>query len=217
MVASALAGPSLEQVQSNFQLAIPRITRHARCFFRHVQCQHRRADYLNEVVGLCWAWWLRLMDRGKDPRQFVSTIADFAVRAVRAGRRLCGQLKAKDVMNEHTQSRHGFKVESLPLSTRKCHEELHGGVTGQRQLDIYEERLKDNTRTPPDEQAAFRIDWPCWPRSPTTRDQRIIEMMARNERTMDLSRRFGISPARVSQLRRQYHTDWCRFTDTIAS
>jgi hypothetical protein len=62
------------------------------------------------------------------------------------------------VLSERAQQRHGFRVERLPISTRTCHEELHG-VTGQRHLDAYEERLRDNTRTPPDEQAAFRLDF----------------------------------------------------------
>lgn len=212
MTATVVCQP-IDQLQSEFARAMPRIVRHARCFFRHIQCQHRRSDCINEVVSLCWAWWLRLVDRGKDPRQFVSVIAGFAVRAVRSGRRLCGQERAKDALSTVAQQRHGFKVESLPLSTRRCHEEVHGGVTGQRQMDIYEERLHENTRTQPDEQAAFRIDWPCWLDTRTDRDRRLIEMMARNERTLDLSRKFGLSPSRISQLRRDYQSDWRRFTE----
>jgi hypothetical protein len=139
-------------------------------------------------------------------RQFVSVLADFAVRAVRAGRRLCGQLKPKDVLSERAQRRHGFRVQSLPLSTRTCHEELNG-LGGQRHLDAYEERLHDNTRTPPDEQAAFRIDFPAWLTTRTERDRRIINDMAVGEGTNHLARRFGLSPARVSQLRREYSQD----------
>jgi hypothetical protein len=35
--------------------------------------------------------------------------------------------------------------------------------------------------------------------------------MARNKRTLDLSRQFELSPARISQLRREFHDDWRRF------
>jgi hypothetical protein len=35
--------------------------------------------------------------------------------------------------------------------------------------------------------------------------------MANNERTSDLGRRFDLSPARISQLRRELHADWTRF------
>jgi len=66
--------------------------------------------------------------------------------------------------------------------------------------------------TPPDEQAAFRIDFPDWLTTRTERDRRIIGDMVVGEKTMHLARRFGISPARVSQLRREYHDDWRQFT-----
>ena len=35
--------------------------------------------------------------------------------------------------------------------------------------------------------------------------------MANNEGTLDLSRRFELSPGRISQLRREFHDDWRRF------
>ena len=46
----------------------------------------------------------------------------------------------------------------------------------------------------------------------TDRDRRIMERMSVGERTMKLADQFGISPARISQLRRQFHDDWQRFT-----
>jgi hypothetical protein len=77
--------------------------------------------------------------------------------------------------------------------------------------------LHENTVTPPDEQAAFRIDFPDWLTTRTERDRRIISDMAVGEKTMHLARRFGISPARVSQLRREYHNDWRQFTGEAVS
>lgn len=49
----------------------------------------------------------------------------------------------------------------------------------------------------------------------TKRDRRIIEDMDLNERTLDLSKKFGISPGRVSQLRREYMDDWMRFVGDV--
>ena len=81
-----------------------------------------------------------------------------------------------------------------------------------------EERLSDNTRTPPPDQAAFRIDFKTWLRSLTPRERRIIRVMILGERTKDLSRKFEITPGRVSQMRREFHDDWCRFVgDDMAS
>jgi hypothetical protein len=35
--------------------------------------------------------------------------------------------------------------------------------------------------------------------------------MMRNERTLDLSKRFEVSAGRISQMRRELHEDWLRF------
>ena len=122
-----------------------------------------------------------------------------------------GYEKAKDAMNERTQRRRGFKVESLPMETRLSYESLYSTVYGQRQHDAFEERLCDNTQTPVPEQVAFRIDFPQWLTTRTERDRRIIDDMAMGERTDHLARKHGISPARISQLRREYHADWQTF------
>jgi hypothetical protein len=38
-----------------------------------------------------------------------------------------------------------------------------------------------------------------------------IDHLMVGERTLEVSRRFGFSPARVSQLRREFRDDWSRF------
>ena len=202
---------TLAQLQAAFLAMWPRIVSHARVYFRGVPCPQRRADCIAEVVALCWKWFRALARRGKDARRFVSALAGYAVRAVWGGRRLCGQLPGKDVLSELAQWRHGFRVEGLPASTRRGHEDLHSVGGGQRQAGAFEERLRDNTRTAVPEQAAFRCDFPGWLATRTERDRRVIHDMARNERTSDLARKYGISPARVSQLRREYYDDWQRF------
>src|SRR5579862_5161281 len=112
MVASAV--PSINRIQSDFLTALPRINKHARLYFRHVPCRHRKADLVSEVVAICWKWWLRLVEVGKNPRAFVSVLATFAAKAVRSGRRVCGQLKPNDVLSERAQQRHNFSVSKLP-------------------------------------------------------------------------------------------------------
>ena len=180
---------SVSQLQAAFVAVQSRIVTHAHIYFRDIVCPQRRTDAIAEAVALCWKWFRNLAQRGKDPRRFVSVLAGYAVRAVRCGRRVCGQLKAHDVLNERGQHRYGFRIEALPLSTRTGHEELYGTVNGQRRIDTFEERLQDNTRTPVPEQAAFRCDFPAWLATRTERDRHIIEDMARNERTMDLARK----------------------------
>jgi hypothetical protein len=206
-----MPGLHLALLQARFVALLHRIELHGRIYFRHVRCPQRKADAIQEMRSLAWIWFLSLVEKGKDPADFVATFVSFLARAVKCGRRLAGMLKAKDVMNPATQQRRGFTVEPLPFSHRAGHERLYSDPNGQELVDAYEERLRDNTITPVPDQVIFRVDFPAWLATLTGRERRMIRLMARNERTLDLSRRFEVSPARISQLRREFRDGWLRF------
>ena len=211
MTTIPIAQLSLSQLQAAFLALLPRIVTHAGVVFRGERCRASRDDRIAETVAVAWGWFVRLAARGKDPRAFPSVLAGYAARAVQSGRRACGQLSAKDAGNECTQWRQGFRVERLPTLTRQAFARVHGSA-GQRAMDAFEERLQHNTQTPVDQQVAFRCDFPAWLQTQSERDRRLIQAMAANERTTTLAGKFGLSPARVSQLRRHFHTDWEQFT-----
>jgi hypothetical protein len=202
--------PPIEVLHARFLLILPRVELHGRIYFRHLR-HHKKADAIQEMRGLAWKWYLRLVERGKDPCDFLAAFVTLLARAVNSGRRLAGMAKSKDALNPHTQRRHGFTVEPLPTSTLISHERLYSEVNGQRQLDAYEERLRDNTITPVVDQVVFRIDWPAFLRTLTARERRMIKAMAQNERTNHLSKQFEVCPARISQMRREFHDGWQRF------
>jgi hypothetical protein len=189
---------SVHVLQVRFLSILPRIELHGRISFRYLRCPHQRADAVAEVVALTWKWHLRLAERGKDATRFPATLATFAARAVKAGRRVCGQERAKDVLSPTAQRRHHFAVECLPDFSSLSSNPLA-------------EALRDNTQTPPPEQAAFRLDFPAWLQTRTERDRRLAEDLMTGERTQEVSTKFALSPARVSQLRRDFHDDWQRF------
>lgn len=161
-----------------------------------------------EMRVLAWLWFLRLARLGKNVAEFLTVFTTFLARAVNSGRRLVGTNKTNDVMCPKTQKRQGFRVESLSGSAQVSHDRLCGDPHGQEAQDAWEERLKDNTLSPVPDQAAFRIDFPNWHRTRCYRDRQIIDCMLLDHRTQELSRIFGISPGRISQLRREYHDDW---------
>jgi hypothetical protein len=43
----------------------------------------------------------------------------------------------------------------------------------------------------------------------------VIDALLAGGRTRDVSRRFGLSPGRVSQLRRDFREDWRRFVEEV--
>ena len=201
-------GPGACQLQAAFLLILPRIQTHAEIHFRHLRCPGRREDAVAEVVALAWMWFLRLTQQRKDVAEFVSAVADFAVRHVRSGRGLCGQQRSKDAMSPVAQRLHGFRVEPLTQPTRQGHDGLFSDPHGQDTRDAFEERLRDNTVTPPEEQAAFRMDYPVWLSQLGDRNRKIAEDMALDHSTRELAARHRLSQGRISQLRREFHLDW---------
>ena len=191
-------GQGAGALHAPFLALLPRIERHARIAFRHLGCPQGRDDAVGEAVALAWRSYLRLVERGKDPAQFVSKFADYAARAVRRGRRVCGQEAGQEVLSPRAQARHDFAVLRLLQRTT-----LNGSPL--------EEALLDNAVTPPPEAAAFRIDFPAWLATWPERDRRLIEGLGLGERTMALAQQFGLTPGRISQKRREYHGDWERF------
>jgi hypothetical protein len=195
MVASATP---FQVLHARFLSILPRIEKHAHVYFRQIKCREQKADRVAETVALAWKWFVRLAERGKDARQFPSRLADFAARAVHSGRRVTGQISPKDVLSERAQQRHHFCVGKLPDFSTESTNPLA-------------EALADNTKSPVPDQVQFRCDFPAWLTTRTQRDRRLIDHMAMRERTKDLARKFGLSEARISQLRREYQQDWQRY------
>ena len=200
-------------VQAHFVAILPRIELHAKIYFRDVKCPHRKEDFIQETRALAWKYFIRAIQQGKDPLTFVSLIATFAARHARSGRRLCGQERSKDTLSPLAQRRRGFTVKTLPVTTTQPREQFYANPHGQRLIDAVEERLRDNTLTSVPDQVCFRLDFPAWLTTRTERDRRIIDDMGLNHRTQDLSKKFGVSPSRISQLRREYRDDWTNFVD----
>jgi hypothetical protein len=198
VIASAPPAPPTDALHTVFLSILPRIILHGEVVFRRVRCPHRKEEYLAEMTALCWRWLVRLAAQGKDATQFVSALATYSARQVWAGRRLCGQEKSKDALSPSAQQRHRFSVSGLPQQST-----LNGSP-----LD---EALRDTTRSTPDQLAAFRIDFPQWLGTLGARNRALALDMALGHRTDELAQGYGISPARVSQLRREFHDNWQRF------
>jgi DNA-directed RNA polymerase specialized sigma24 family protein len=193
------ASAALSHLQAAFTAKVmPAVEQHARIYFRHVKCSERKADLVAEALGLAWRWFRRLAERGKDGTTFPTVIATFAARAVNSGRRVCGQEKTKDVLSPRAQRQKGFAVEKLPDFSTLSNNPL-------------QEALIDNTLSPVPEQAAFRIDLPCWLEQLGSRRRDIVIDMALGSRTQELGQKYKVSEGRISQMRREAAEDWNRF------
>jgi hypothetical protein len=201
---------SLCRLHQQFLAIMPRIELHARIWSRNIICPGKKDDFVSEAVALAWRSFVRLAERGKDASEFPSALATGVVRAVRSGRRLCGQEKSRDVTSAAAQRRHGFRVEEL-LPPSVAYEKLKSEPLGQRLHDAFEERLRDNMQTPVIDQVVFRLDFRDWLATLGDRDRRVVDDLMAGEGTAEVARKFGVSPGRVSQLRRQFQDEWAVF------
>ena len=184
-------------LHASFLAILPQLQRHGRIYFRGVRSD-RRADLVAETVALAWRWFVRLAERGTDPTRFAVMLACYAARAVKSGRRVTGQESDRDALSPLAQMRRCFVVRTLPeFST------LSGNPLA--------EALQDNTQSPVADQAAFRLDFPAWLATLGSRNKSIAQDMALGHRTRELADTYGLSPGRVSQLRREFQDAWERF------
>jgi hypothetical protein len=103
------------------------------------------------------------------------------------------------VLSERAQQRHSFCVGKLPE-----HETLTTNPLA--------EALAETPDRDPSEMAAFRVDFPSWVRTHRRRDRRMIGDMMLGHRTLDLAKKYKLSPARISQRRAELRTDWEKYT-----
>jgi hypothetical protein len=193
---------SLSELHDRFARILPALESYIPFACRGVRCPAQRDDRAAEMRAIAWTWLCRLAEQGRDASAFAPSLAFMVARHVRCGRRLAGAERSRDVLSRLAQHKHGFAVGRLPdFST------LMGNP--------FDEAVQDNTRSPVPDQVQFRCDFPAWLRQWDHRNREIVRCMALGERTQDLARSFHLSPARVSQLRRQYHDSWELFCSEL--
>ena len=181
---------------TRFIVMLPAISKQARIAFRGLGPEARE-EAVAEVIANCFVAYVRLVELGKESIAFATPLAMFAIRQFHDGRRVGSRQCRRDLYSRHSQAEGGYKLKHIGTP--------HGCS------DSWREQLTDNHRTPVPDQAAFRIDFPAWLATLRPRDCRLVLQLAQGERTGALAKRFGLSPGRVSQLRREFCTAWQTF------
>jgi hypothetical protein len=197
MLRNVLAPAIRSSPHDGFLPLMPIVVRHAHVVFRRLPPSERE-ECACEAVAAAFLAYLSLTARGRDPFQFPSVLATRAAQHVQADRHVGGHLNRQDVLSRAAQRSQGFAVQSLDQ-------------LAQGNGNAWWEAVTDNARTPPDEAAAFRVDFPDWLRTRTDRDRCLIRDLAAGERPTDVADHYGLSRGRISQLRREYEQDWLRF------
>ena len=187
---------STESVHEKFLELLPQIWQQAMFAFRRLQAEARE-ELTEEVIANAYCAFAQLVHRGKAALVYATPLAQYAVRQVRAGRRVGNRLNVNEVLSGYAQRQKGFRVERLD----HCADDL-----GQ-----WNQALVEDYHTPIGKQVAFRIDFPVWLSRLAPRQRRIAEFLAAGNSTSQAARRFRLSAGRISQLRQDFHRDWLRF------
>jgi hypothetical protein len=179
-----------------FEELLPSITKQARIAFRD-KPRSEREELIAEVVANCFVAYVRLVQRGLGHVIYATPLATYAIKQVHAGRRVGTKLNVRDVSSPYCQQRKGVRM------TRLDHYDADEGGW----LEIV---VEDRTATPADI-AATRLDFAAWLQTLRRKERRVAELLSTGESTKVAARRFRISPARISQLRRELRDCWLMF------
>jgi Helix-turn-helix domain len=189
--------------QQSFLQVLPAVLTHAKIQFRRLGAQ-RREEAIQETIATACVNYQLAAAQGKLNVVRPGSLADFAVKHVRAGRRVGGhQDAARDVMSPVCQRRH--RVEVVSIDHHRLPASLRNGTDGWRQLVLADRKV------PVPDLAAFRVDFGQWFQTRSRRDRSIISWLIAGESPSVVADRFGISRGRVSQLRRRYEQEWRTF------
>ena len=186
------------QVQGDEQFLqmVPAIKRYARIAFRSLQ-PHDREEATSEVVCSAFCAFRRLARLGKQQLAFATPLARFAVAHFRAGRRVGSKLNSNDVASVVNQRQGAFLLRSLQSALSD--------------EGVFIEVLADNRLTPVIDQVAFRLDFPAWFRLQNRCDRKLAKFLALGNSATEAARHFGVSEARVSQVRSKLRSSWQEF------
>lgn len=180
---------------------LPEIRRQATFAFRRVPLEARE-EMIQEAVAQAYGMFVRLAQRGELALVYPTPLAQFAIRRVRAGRRLGSRSNSRDITSPCAGVTKGFTIERLDRFNLR---------TGQ-----WRETLVEDRTAGPAQIAETRIDFASWLSTLSNRDRQLAEELALGETTGHVARMFRVSAARVSQLRRALCENWHRFVSECA-
>jgi hypothetical protein len=175
---------------------VPGLQAHAHFRFRFRRPADRE-DAVADTIAHGFAAFVRLRQRGKEPTSFPGAFAKFIILDVSKGRAVGGRLNNRDVLAEPNRRRDQFTVFRLGSQTQDDH--------------CWWREAAADRRTTVADQAAFNVDFPAWLATLAATKRRIAEFLAHGYAVDATARLVGVTPGRVSQVRRELAANWKAF------
>jgi hypothetical protein len=156
-----------------------------------------REELTAEVIAVALLMFVGLVRQGRETSAYATPLARYGVARVRDGRRANATLNVNDVTSAYCQRRRAARVGSLDRHARDGND--------------WRDLVIEDRRAGPAEVVQVRLDFASWLQRLPHRKRRIAETLAVGESTGTAARRFHVSPARISQLRREFAESWSEF------
>ena len=185
-----------EDSNAVFTQMLPTILYNLRFEFRKLD-EERREEAIQEGVANCFVAFRRLVQQGRGELAYPTVLARYAAAQIRQGRRVGGKMNSTDVCSRNAQIRRGIQVQSLDRYDEERQE--------------WKEAVINDPKTPVFRQVCFRLDFPAWLKQLSARNRQIALALAKGYTTTWAARKFQLSLARISQLRRELCDSWHKF------
>jgi DNA-binding NarL/FixJ family response regulator len=200
------AKPSRQDVSARpneqFLEMLPKIRKRAcRAFCR--ARPERKAELIQEVIANSYCAFAALVRDGKTQAAYATPLANFAIRQVISGRQVGTKRRLRDVLSERR-----FQPASIVVERLDRFDETEGA---------WKEALLVDRRATPAEMAIARIDVAAWLDSLSPRNRQIAKFLAMGETTGNAAQQYGLSSARISQLRKLLEASWLRFQVNVST
>jgi hypothetical protein len=182
--------------QSVFLTMLPELNHRLRYAF-HSLDPESRDDAIEDGIVHCLLAYVRLFNKGREKSIRPSSLAWYATLQVRAGRQAGCQLNVKDPLSRYAQLKKGISVERLDVYSVNNEEWI--------------ESLAQDKRASVPDQVAARMDFRAWLSTLSERTSEIAKDLAFGFTTAEVSKRYGVTAGRISQMRRTLATSWSEY------
>ena len=182
--------------QTSFLPLLPEIQQRLRLAFRQRDAAARE-EAISDGVVLCLLAYLRLNEQGRGEMVTASNLAWYAAKQIRSGRSAGCRLNSKDPLAVYAQQRRGIRVEHRHASNSDDHEWIDALVQDQRSTVL--------------DHVAAKLDVTAWLKTLCRRTRRIASDLAKGCTTSEVAHKYGVTAARISQLRRELAESWGEF------
>lgn len=196
---------SLQQVQ--FLLLLPGILRSVRYGTRELPSEQRE-EACQEVIVQTFLGFLRLCQRGLQEKGFASSLAGFALKRYRSGRRV-SRHSSTSLWDEGQDLRRTLKKRARLPDCRNADVRIF--------RQPWKESLPVDGRTPVIDQVCFRLDFKIWYASLSPVRRQVVDRLSLGDSPAEVATQLKVSRARVSQIRRELQRDWERFNEESPS